>query len=137
MYGGSIVEVGNVHDVLGEPSHPYTLLLLRSALRIDEPKHFVRPTVAERLEGLSTVGCCFRPRCELSTERCARENPQLEIAPVKIADSEHLVACWERGRIEHAKATALAAQPLATGMNRETEKEVLITVRELRKSTVV
>jgi peptide/nickel transport system ATP-binding protein len=90
MYGGHIVESGPTEDVLANPRHPYTELLLSAApdprTAIDEaaitdtgePPRVIDPT----------PGCRFRWRCPLAIERCAVETPlPRELAP------NHEAAC--------------------------------------------
>jgi oligopeptide transport system ATP-binding protein len=79
MYGGRIVELGTVRQILKAPQHPYTNALLRSMPRVDEPAD--KPLVAiagqppnpRRLPS----GCAFHPRCERASERCRVEAPPL------------------------------------------------------------
>jgi oligopeptide transport system ATP-binding protein len=91
MYSGYIVESAPAGDLFANPRHPYTLGLLRSIPRIDEPRR-------EKLipiEGLppdlidAPPGCPFQPRCVYAVDRCREENPSLE--PVSRG---HLIACW-------------------------------------------
>jgi oligopeptide transport system ATP-binding protein len=91
MYAGYIVESAPTEVLFSDPRHPYTLGLLRSIPRIDEPRK-------ERLipiEGLPPdlvsppQGCPFQPRCVYAVERCVPENPTL--APVQRG---HTIACW-------------------------------------------
>jgi peptide/nickel transport system ATP-binding protein len=90
MYAGHIVESGPTEDVLADPRHPYTELLLSAApdprTPIDadaitdsgEPPKVIDPT----------PGCRFRWRCPLAIDRCAVETPvPLELAP------RHEAAC--------------------------------------------
>ena len=91
MYAGHIVESGTSEELFTNPRHPYTLGLLRSVPRIDQPRK-------ERLipiEGLppdlidAPPGCPFAPRCAYAVERCLEENPALEtVGPA------HVAACW-------------------------------------------
>jgi peptide/nickel transport system ATP-binding protein len=90
MYAGHIVESGPTEDVLANPRHPYTELLLSAApdprTPIDadaitdsgEPPKVIDPT----------PGCRFRWRCPLAIERCATETP----APRELAP-QHEAAC--------------------------------------------
>src|SRR6185369_4233034 len=78
MYAGRIVESGPADAIYHAPRHPYTMALLRSVPRLDQPRR-------ARLDG----GCAFRPRCSFAVERCAQEQPALE--PV---ESGHLAACF-------------------------------------------
>jgi len=89
MYAGNIVESGPTDDVLHEPVHPYTQLLLSavpdprartkvSASDVGEPPRVVNPE----------PGCRFRFRCPLAQPICADVAPTLEEAA-----PEHLAAC--------------------------------------------
>ena len=92
MYAGYIVEHADVFRLYDNPSHPYTLALLKSLPRVDSSRD------AERLatipgfppDGLNVPpGCPLAPRCGFAVERCQHENPQLqEIEP------DHTIACW-------------------------------------------
>jgi oligopeptide transport system ATP-binding protein len=91
MYAGYIVESAPADEVFAKPRHPYTLGLLRSIPRIDEP----RKEKLIPIEGLppdlidAPVGCPFVPRCTYKVDRCVEENPSLE--PV---EPGHSIACW-------------------------------------------
>jgi oligopeptide transport system ATP-binding protein len=91
MYAGYIVETGTVDEIFHHPRHPYTLGLLKSIPRLDEP----RKEQLVPIEGLPPdlvdppPGCAFQPRCPYTTERCMSENPGLEsVVP------GHRIACW-------------------------------------------
>ncbi|HEY3978546.1 MAG TPA: ABC transporter ATP-binding protein [Streptosporangiaceae bacterium] len=84
MYAGQIAESGPVEQVLAEPRHPYTQLLLsavpdpRAPLDVTaeagrgEPPRVIDPT----------PGCRFRWRCPLAVDACHRVTPDLtELAP--------------------------------------------------------
>ncbi|HVN15994.1 MAG TPA: ABC transporter ATP-binding protein [Anaerolineales bacterium] len=91
MYGGFIIEEAPVKELFANPTHPYTIGLMRSLPRVDEKDH----TRLESIEGSPPVlyskpsACPFAPRCKWVMERCWKENPMLE--PVAL---EHRVACW-------------------------------------------
>jgi peptide/nickel transport system ATP-binding protein len=84
MYAGHIVESGPTEQVLADPRHPYTQLLLsaapdpRSPLALaDIPDAGEPPRVID-----PSPGCRFRWRCPLAVERCAVEDPVPEaLAP--------------------------------------------------------
>ena len=82
MYSGRIVESGPRIEVVNRPLHPYTLVLLSSALSPD-PQQSPVP-VLEREDTSSgrvssTAGCAFRGRCPFASDnRCATEIPDLE-----------------------------------------------------------
>ncbi len=92
MYAGRVVEKGDAADVYRNPSHPYTIGLLRSVPRLDQP----RGTPLEPIPGsppdlmVLPAGCPFRPRCTFATERCAKEEPKL-----RTVEGTHQTACLE------------------------------------------
>src|SRR5918995_4694430 len=109
MYAGYIVETGTVDEIFHNPRHPYTLGLLKSIPRLDEP----RKEKLVPIEGLPPAlvdppqGCPFQPRCPYAIERCVPENPTLE--PVVPG---HRIACWvdvTGGREPHAEPVAQGA----------------------------
>jgi len=79
MYAGSVVEIGNVEDVLRNPLHPYTKGLLKAI-----------PTVRRKMERLESIpgsvpnlldppsGCRFHPRCSLVKDVCRKVKPKLK-----------------------------------------------------------
>ncbi|HEY7174007.1 MAG TPA: ABC transporter ATP-binding protein [Micromonosporaceae bacterium] len=90
MYAGHIVETGQTEDVLANPKHPYTQLLLsavpdpRAPLMVDagtdkgEPPRVINPT----------EGCRFRWRCPLAIETCTTVTPRL-----RTLGERHTAAC--------------------------------------------
>jgi oligopeptide/dipeptide ABC transporter ATP-binding protein len=78
MYAGEIAEAGPVEEVLTNPKHPYTQLLLsavpdpRAPLRVGaetdrgEPPRIIDPV----------PGCRFRWRCPLAIDECHRVTPE-------------------------------------------------------------
>jgi oligopeptide/dipeptide ABC transporter ATP-binding protein len=79
MYAGRIVESGPAKPLFAHPHHPYTMGLLKSVPRLDEP----RGVTLESIEGLPPdlahlpPGCSFAPRCYLATDDCWRAVPEL------------------------------------------------------------
>jgi peptide/nickel transport system ATP-binding protein len=84
MYAGQIAESGPIEEVLADPRHPYTQLLLsavpdpRAPLSVSaetdrgEPPKVIDPT----------PGCRFRWRCPLAIDTCAQVTPVLaELQP--------------------------------------------------------
>jgi oligopeptide/dipeptide ABC transporter ATP-binding protein len=78
MYAGQIVERGPTEDVLQNPLHPYTRLLLSAV---------PNPRTGLRLEGLNArshhgvvdpvAGCRFVARCPLAIGICSELTPEL------------------------------------------------------------
>jgi peptide/nickel transport system ATP-binding protein len=89
MYLGRIVEIGPAAEVFGQARHPYTAMLLSSALPPD-PDHRL-PEIAwdggypDPTDPPS--GCHFNPRCPQAMERCRAHAPM----PVRVSRSD--VAC--------------------------------------------
>ena len=91
MYAGKIIERGTARDIYTNPRHPYTIGLLNSVPRLDEPrKEQLAPIEGSPpdLIGLP-IGCAFRPRCKYAIDRCAVEYPPL----IEVAEG-HTAACW-------------------------------------------
>ena len=92
MYAGRIVEAGSAEAIYHNPRHPYTMALLKSVPRLDQPRRARldpvdgQPPDLTRLDG----GCSFRPRCRFAVEQCAAARPPL-VASVGI-DDEQLAA---------------------------------------------
>ncbi len=78
MYAGVIVESGAVDDILDRARHPYTMGLIASRPRIDQPGQEIRP-IPGNVPDLArlTGGCAFHPRCVLADETCRRVTPEL------------------------------------------------------------
>nr|MBN1229681.1 ABC transporter ATP-binding protein [Anaerolineae bacterium] len=93
MYAGYIVETAPVKELYANPSHPYTLGLLRSLPRVDKGRAAGRRLIP--IAGLPpdqidpTNACPFAPRCQFAVERCLSENPSL-----KSIGPRHQIACW-------------------------------------------
>jgi peptide/nickel transport system ATP-binding protein len=101
MYAGHIAEQGPVEEVLANPRHPYTQLLLsavpdpRADLNVSaqtdrgEPPRVIDPT----------PGCRFRFRCPLAINECHNQTPRLlPLAP------DHDAACFVAQSGEEVKA---------------------------------
>jgi oligopeptide/dipeptide ABC transporter ATP-binding protein len=97
MYAGRIIERGTARELYGSPRHPYTLGLLRSVPRLDEPRRARLAPIEGQPPDLTRLppGCAFAPRCAFRVDRCAHEVPPLE--PVE--GPGHVSACWESARL--------------------------------------
>jgi oligopeptide/dipeptide ABC transporter ATP-binding protein len=90
MYAGKIIESGAAADIYRDPRHPYTMGLLRSVPRLDQP----RKARLEPIEGQPPdlwnlpPGCSFRARCKFAVEKCAWETP-----PLRRIGGGHSAAC--------------------------------------------
>jgi len=94
MYLGKIVEQGPAEDVIHDPLHPYTKVLL-SAVPVPDPE-LTRKKKTIKLKSLDIPspinpppGCKFHTRCPESMNICSKKEPKLvEVKP------NHYVACW-------------------------------------------
>jgi peptide/nickel transport system ATP-binding protein len=90
MYAGRVVEKGSTAEVFHNPSHPYTLGLMKS-----------RPKVGVRMDELYSIPgnvpnpvnmpdyCYFRDRCEMRGDKCdGIYPPEFQIS------ASHVVSCW-------------------------------------------
>ncbi len=80
MYGGMIVEQGEVKQVLQHPMHPYTRGLLASIPDPDKKEEEIVcvPGSVEALEERKNEGCPFFERCQEAVERCNVQCPKLQ-----------------------------------------------------------
>jgi oligopeptide/dipeptide ABC transporter ATP-binding protein len=110
MYAGRIVEAGPADAIYHDPRHPYTVALLRSVPRLDQPRRARldpvdgQPPDLTRLDG----GCAFRPRCRFAVEKCAASYPPLEAA----GEPGHFSACFRSDELEAAHE-AMTREPAA------------------------
>ncbi|MEM7797935.1 MAG: ABC transporter ATP-binding protein, partial [Chloroflexota bacterium] len=94
MYGGTILERGPVRSVFKDTRNAYTLGLLNSLPRVDQPGG----TRLKAIDGsppellAMPVGDVFAPRNPYATQRCFEETPPL--LPVPDGHPEHMVAAW-------------------------------------------
>jgi oligopeptide/dipeptide ABC transporter ATP-binding protein len=94
MYAGKIVERATAREIYANPRHPYTLGLLRSVPRLDEPRRAKLVPIPGQPPDLSRLpaGCSFAPRCAFVVDRCREQVPPL--APLSASGADHVSACW-------------------------------------------
>ena len=75
IYGGQVVELGSIEEVLANPQHPYTEKLLASLPRLqsDAPPEFIPGQPPDLVS--PPQGCRFHPRCPYTFEPCAHRQP--------------------------------------------------------------
>lgn len=83
MYAGRLVETGTLRQLLREPKHPYTQMLidsLPSLEREDRERGDLRgiPGTAPSLYALPS-GCPFHPRCPQAMDICSSDEPVLKV----------------------------------------------------------
>lgn len=90
MYLGKIVEYAPTEELITNPLHPYSKLLL-SAVPIADPSHH-RQRIKEAGELPNPInippGCSFHPRCPYARKECRRVTPELREVGFR-----HFVAC--------------------------------------------
>jgi oligopeptide/dipeptide ABC transporter ATP-binding protein len=92
MYGGRIVEEGDVHTIFAAPRHPYTIGLMNSLPKLTEDEEWLQPIPGQPPSLINRPsGCAFHPRCFLSQGRapCREDVPVLE----HMGDEGHHSAC--------------------------------------------
>jgi oligopeptide/dipeptide ABC transporter ATP-binding protein len=96
MYAGRIIESGTAEEIYHKPRHPYTLALLKSVPRMDQPRKGKLDPVQGQPPDLTLLGedCSFRPRCNFAIERCTRA-PDLK----RVGAEGHIAACWQAERV--------------------------------------
>jgi oligopeptide transport system ATP-binding protein len=91
MYAGKVIESGTAQQIYQNPRHPYTLGLLHSVPRLDQPRKAKLDPIEGQPPDLWNLppGCSFSPRCKFVIERCKREVP-----PLRDIGADHRSACW-------------------------------------------
>lgn len=90
MYAGRVIEKGTANEIFKNPSHPYTIGLMKS-----------KPVVGKQVDELYNIPgsvpnpvnmpnyCYFRDRCEYACDKCKGQYPP----EYKISDN-HIVSCY-------------------------------------------
>jgi oligopeptide/dipeptide ABC transporter ATP-binding protein len=100
MYGGQIVERGEVREVLLDPRHPYTLGLVRSAPDFEYVRDCLVPIPGSPPSLVTPPpGCRFHPRCDFAEEDC-RVLP----TPLRVLPGGRSTACLHYERCQEAAA---------------------------------
>lgn len=90
MYAGQLAELADVHDLFGNPQHPYTQGLLRAVpnIRLDDDDLYKMSGMPPNLISPPT-GCRYHPRCPRVMPICSQVAPAfLSVSP------EWYVNCW-------------------------------------------
>lgn len=104
MYAGKVVEKGRVNDIFANPTHPYTIGLLKSKPVIGKTNHNERlysiPGQVPNPIGMAD-NCYFNERCEFCIQRCREEIPHM-----KDLGNGHFVSCFVKAPDEDGGETA-------------------------------
>ena len=93
MYGGRIVEIGDVRTIFAEPKHPYTQGLLESIPHLGRKRQRLYSIKGNPPDMLNPpAGCRFAPRCPHATAKCEAEYP-----PETHFPDGSRAACWLLG----------------------------------------
>ena len=91
MYAGKVVESGSRDDLLKQPLHPYTEMLLKAVPKVTKRQstRLTDVTIGEPPDLLNLPrGCVFHPRCPYAKAICREERPELR--PI---DGNRQVSC--------------------------------------------
>lgn len=89
LYRGCLIEYGPAKEIMDEPAHPYTELLMSSVPRVGDKwkEELAMPDMEGKEYALT---CCkFAPRCPYATDECRKEKPQ----PTDMGN-ERMVLCY-------------------------------------------
>ncbi len=91
MYGGKVVETGDIREIFYETAHPYTQGLLKSIARLDMDKTDVLTPIEGTPPDLFSPpeGCPFAARCDRAMAVCQRYMP----FESRLSE-EHMTRCW-------------------------------------------
>ncbi|MCV2368530.1 ABC transporter ATP-binding protein [Roseateles oligotrophus] len=97
LYAGRVAEIGPVHSVIHQPSHPYTAGLMGAIPAMDEDRERLLQIdgAMPRLNAIP-LGCAYNPRCPQVFERCRVERPEITVMGNTSA------ACWLRANAQEA-----------------------------------
>jgi peptide/nickel transport system ATP-binding protein len=106
LYRGNVMEAGDVDEVIKNPQHPYTKLLIDSIPWPDLNRRWGETEIKAREKALTEIGsgCKFYGRCPFAMEKC-KEPPQLYQL-----DKFHAASCYlldESPHIESERLTEL------------------------------
>ncbi len=95
MYGGMVMETGDVYDVFESPQHPYTTGLLDSIPDVrSHTKERLTPIPGSPPDMLRPPeGCPFAPRCSHAMQQCLEAMPPLFERP-NAKPTVHEARCW-------------------------------------------
>ena len=77
LYRGGLIEYGPAKEIMEEPAHPYTELLMNAVPRVGEKwdESMVMPDMEDK--EYSITYCKFAPRCQYATDQCRQGRPDM------------------------------------------------------------
>lgn len=124
LYAGSIVEQNATTDLLGNPRHPYTKMLLESVPKMDGLAVFSDLGSMPILSNYP-VDCAFTGRCNRVISTCHASKPTL----VGLNDL-HSLACFNPLNKEHA-VTQFPKFPVTYGLQERVTKNSILTLKSV------
>lgn len=91
LYHGSLIEFGNAKEILNNPAHPYTELLLDSIPKVGDKWDQDKTLQGSRIKDYALDGCKFAPRCPYVKDICKSTKPCM----VQI-NNDHKVLCYKQ-----------------------------------------
>jgi peptide/nickel transport system ATP-binding protein len=78
LYRGCLIEYGQAREIMDNPAHPYTELLMNAVPRVGEKwnQELVMPDTEDREYAITY--CKFAPRCPYATEECRKSRPEMK-----------------------------------------------------------
>jgi peptide/nickel transport system ATP-binding protein len=89
LYRGCLIEYGPAKEIMDDPAHPYTELLMNAVPRVGDKwkEDMVMPDMEDKEYSISY--CKFAPRCPYATDECRKERP-----PETFLGPERKVLCY-------------------------------------------
>ncbi len=103
LYGGELVEDGDVDTLFAHPLHPYTHGLMASVPRLGEGgREVALAAMPGRIPELGETpeACVFAPRCPLAVEACRAAQPPL----VEVEGGRRRVRCLRWDEVREGRA---------------------------------
>lgn len=78
LYRGCLIEYGQAKEIMDNPAHPYTELLMNAVPRVGEKwnKDVVMPDTEDKEYAITY--CKFAPRCPYATDECRKTRPEMK-----------------------------------------------------------
>jgi len=129
LYGGEVMESGEVDTIFAKPIHPYTIGLLDSlpsSTNADQARLSTIEGVASSLAERSHA-CVFASRCPIAIDKCHQEKP-----PLETLDSGQMVRCWRWKDVANETVTP---NNIPAGMNEHAppKADVVLEATSMRK----
>lgn len=117
LYRGCLIEYGPATEIMDDPAHPYTELLMNAVPRVGDKwdESMVLPDTEEK--EYSITYCKFAPRCDYATDLCRQERPDM----TQLTDSRKVLCFYpltEKGKEE--SAAPAKASPVEEAKTEET-----------------